>query len=88
MALRRNSAPMSARCWRRGTSGGRIWITRVGRKRLKKLRRQRRRLLEAGQLKFVSARELEAMPRALADFVALETHGWKGRAGSAVSAAR
>jgi CelD/BcsL family acetyltransferase involved in cellulose biosynthesis len=55
----------------------------VSPKRLKELRRQRRRLLDKGQLKTVTAREPDELPRALADHLALEAQGWKGRAGSA-----
>src|SRR5205085_3117217 len=52
-------------------------------KKLKELRRQRRRLLDKGQLKTVPAREPDEIPRALSDHLALEGQGWKGRAGSA-----
>jgi CelD/BcsL family acetyltransferase involved in cellulose biosynthesis len=55
----------------------------VGQKRHKELRRQRRRLSEMGQLKVVTAREADDIPRALSDYLALEADGWKGRAGSA-----
>jgi CelD/BcsL family acetyltransferase involved in cellulose biosynthesis len=52
-------------------------------KKLKELRRQRRRLLDKGQLKTVTAREPDEIPRALSDHLALEAQGWKGRAGTA-----
>jgi CelD/BcsL family acetyltransferase involved in cellulose biosynthesis len=55
----------------------------VGAKKHKELRRQRRRLLDKGLLKVASAREVDEIPRALADYLALEAAGWKGRAGSA-----
>jgi CelD/BcsL family acetyltransferase involved in cellulose biosynthesis len=57
----------------------------VGAKKLKELRRQRRRLLDKGQLKVLSASAPDAMPRALSDYLALEASGWKGRAGSAAA---
>jgi CelD/BcsL family acetyltransferase involved in cellulose biosynthesis len=55
----------------------------LGAKKLKELRRQRRRLLDKGQLKTVVAREPEEMHRALTEYLELEAAGWKGRAGSA-----
>jgi CelD/BcsL family acetyltransferase involved in cellulose biosynthesis len=55
----------------------------VPHKKLKELRRQRRRLLDRGQLKTLIARTPDEMPRALADHLALEAAGWKGRRGSA-----
>jgi CelD/BcsL family acetyltransferase involved in cellulose biosynthesis len=55
----------------------------LGRKKLRELRRQRRRLLDKGQLKTVVAREPDEIPRALSDHLALEADGWKGRARSA-----
>ena len=58
----------------------------LSRRKLRELRRQRRRLLEAGQLKLVAAQDAQTVPRALNDFIALEAHGWKGRAGSAAAA--
>ena len=57
----------------------------VSGKKLKELRRQRRRLLDKGQLKTVSARAPDEIPRALSDHLALEAQGWKGRAGSAAN---
>jgi CelD/BcsL family acetyltransferase involved in cellulose biosynthesis len=55
----------------------------VGDKKHKELRRQRRRLLDKGLLKVVSARAVDDTPRALSDYLDLEAAGWKGRAGSA-----
>jgi CelD/BcsL family acetyltransferase involved in cellulose biosynthesis len=57
----------------------------IGHKKHKELRRQRRRLLDKGQLKTLTARGPEQMPRALADHLALEAAGWKGRRGSAAA---
>jgi len=54
-------------------------------KKLKELRRQRRRLLDKGQLATVTARTPDEIPRALADHFALEKSGWKGRHGSAAA---
>jgi CelD/BcsL family acetyltransferase involved in cellulose biosynthesis len=53
-----------------------------GRKR-KELRRQRRRLAEAGAVSTATARDPEAVARALETFFDLEAAGWKGRAGTA-----
>jgi CelD/BcsL family acetyltransferase involved in cellulose biosynthesis len=58
----------------------------VGAKKRKELRRQRKRLAEAGTLKSSSTREPAAMTAALGDFLALEAAGWKGRAGTAARA--
>jgi CelD/BcsL family acetyltransferase involved in cellulose biosynthesis len=55
----------------------------ISSKKQRELRRQRRRLLDKGQLKTVTAREPDEIPRALSDHLALESQGWKGRAGSA-----
>ena len=52
-------------------------------KKLKELRRQRRRLLEHGLLKFATARDTETIVPALSDYLRLEAAGWKGRAGTA-----
>ena len=54
-------------------------------KKHKELRRQRRRLLDKGQLKTLTARDPDEIPRALADHLALEASGWKGRRGSAAA---
>jgi CelD/BcsL family acetyltransferase involved in cellulose biosynthesis len=55
----------------------------LGGKKLKELRRQRRRLLDKGQLKTVVTRDPDAIHRALNEHLELEAAGWKGRAGSA-----
>src|SRR5262249_36529754 len=55
-------------------------------KKLKELRRQRRRLAETGAVELVTAREPAGIAAALADFLALEAAGWKGRAGTAAAA--
>ena len=52
-------------------------------KKHKELRRQRRRLLDRGQLKVLAAQTPDEIPRALNDYLALEASGWKGRAGTA-----
>ncbi|HLH91058.1 MAG TPA: GNAT family N-acetyltransferase [Xanthobacteraceae bacterium] len=57
----------------------------LGGKKRKELRRQRRRLDEAGSVAFTMAREPAEVTAALADFLALETRGWKGRAGTAAA---
>ena len=55
----------------------------LGGKRRKELRRQRRRLRDAGVVMRGSTGEPEAVAGALGDFLALEAGGWKGRAGTA-----
>jgi CelD/BcsL family acetyltransferase involved in cellulose biosynthesis len=55
----------------------------LGGKKRKELRRQRKRLAEAGTLESNSAREPDRMVAALNDFLALEAAGWKGQAGTA-----
>jgi CelD/BcsL family acetyltransferase involved in cellulose biosynthesis len=55
----------------------------VGGKKRKELRRQKKRLAEAGGLVSDTVREPAAMAAALGDFLALEAAGWKGRAGTA-----
>jgi CelD/BcsL family acetyltransferase involved in cellulose biosynthesis len=57
----------------------------LGGKKRKELRRQRRRLDEAGNVAFTMAREPAAVAAALGDFFALEANGWKGRAGTAAA---
>ncbi len=52
-------------------------------KKHKELRRQRRRLLDQGQLKLLAAQTPDEMPRALNDYMVLEACGWKGRARTA-----
>jgi CelD/BcsL family acetyltransferase involved in cellulose biosynthesis len=58
----------------------------IGGKKRKELRRQKKRLAEAGDLISDTAREPAAMTAALGDFLALEAAGWKGRAGTAARA--
>lgn len=53
--------------------------------RRKEHARQRRRLAEHGRLAFDLATEPDAVTAALADVLALETRGWKGRAGTAAA---
>jgi CelD/BcsL family acetyltransferase involved in cellulose biosynthesis len=57
----------------------------LGSKKRKELRRQRRRLDEAESVAFTLAREPADVATALEDFFALETQGWKGRAGTAAA---
>jgi CelD/BcsL family acetyltransferase involved in cellulose biosynthesis len=57
----------------------------VSAKKLKELRRQRRRLLDKGLLTTLTAQTADEIPRALADYFALEKSGWKGRKGSAAA---
>lgn len=58
------------------------YLDHIAHKKLKELRRQRRRLEEGGPLRHSIADDAEA----LAQFMALEAAGWKGRAGGAASA--
>jgi CelD/BcsL family acetyltransferase involved in cellulose biosynthesis len=58
----------------------------VGPKKRKELRRQRKRLAEAGVLASEIVRAPSAMAAALGDFLNLEATGWKGRAGTAARA--
>ena len=55
----------------------------LGRKKRKELRRQRNRLADQGLLMSASIGESAAVFRAVDDFLALESNGWKGRAGTA-----
>jgi hypothetical protein len=55
----------------------------MGGKKRKELRRQRKRLAEAGALTSTFTSDPAELPAALADFLALEAAGWKGRAGTA-----
>jgi len=54
-------------------------------KKLKELRRQRRRLEETAPVELATAHEPAAVSSALVDFFALESGGWKGRAGTAAA---
>jgi CelD/BcsL family acetyltransferase involved in cellulose biosynthesis len=58
----------------------------LGGKKRKELRRQRKRLAEAGALESSVAREPGHVTAALSEFLALEAAGWKGRAGTAARA--
>jgi CelD/BcsL family acetyltransferase involved in cellulose biosynthesis len=58
----------------------------IGTKKRKELRRQRKRLAEAGTLVSDTASAPAAVSAALRDFLALEAAGWKGRAGTAARA--
>jgi CelD/BcsL family acetyltransferase involved in cellulose biosynthesis len=58
----------------------------IGHKKRKELRRQRRRLAQAGPLASDIVREPSAVAAALGDFLKLEAAGWKGRAGTAACA--
>jgi CelD/BcsL family acetyltransferase involved in cellulose biosynthesis len=55
----------------------------IERKKLKELRRQLRRLEDAGAVSFRMANEPGSLAQSLGDFLRLEAAGWKGRAGSA-----
>ena len=64
--------------------GGEDYLERaIGTKKRKELRRQRKRLADAGPLASRLVHEGGAVTAALADFLALEASGWKGRAGTA-----
>jgi CelD/BcsL family acetyltransferase involved in cellulose biosynthesis len=58
----------------------------MGAKKRKELRRQRKRLSEAGTLVSDTVRDPAGMAAALGDFLGLEAAGWKGRAGTAARA--
>jgi CelD/BcsL family acetyltransferase involved in cellulose biosynthesis len=55
----------------------------LGHKKRKELRRQRKRLADAGVVSSSSAHAPATLEPALADFLTLEASGWKGRAGTA-----
>jgi hypothetical protein len=59
----------------------------IPRKKLKELGRQLRRLGDDGAVAWDIARDPAAIRAALADFLALEAAGWKGRAGTAAAGA-
>ena len=64
--------------------GGEDYLERaIGTKKRKELRRQRKRLADAGPLASRLVHAGGAVTAALADFLALEASGWKGRAGTA-----
>ncbi len=56
----------------------------IGAKRMREARRLRRRLDEAGRVEFAVARYPETIAQALQQFLALESRGWKGAAGTAL----
>jgi len=56
----------------------------LGKRKRSQLRRFLRRLSEIGAVLFTTASEPDAVAAALADFLALEASGWKGRAGTAI----
>jgi CelD/BcsL family acetyltransferase involved in cellulose biosynthesis len=55
----------------------------LGHKKRKELRRQRKRLADAGTLTSTTTSDPAALTAALLDFLSLEAAGWKGRAGTA-----
>jgi CelD/BcsL family acetyltransferase involved in cellulose biosynthesis len=57
----------------------------MGAKKRKELRRQRRRLEEAGTVTWSEAKDARGIAGGLADFFALEASGWKGPAGTAAA---
>jgi len=57
----------------------------IGKRRLKELRRQARRLSEIGAVMFTGASEPAAVAETLDDFFSLEARGWKGHAGTAIA---
>ena len=65
---------------------GRAGLAALSAKGAKELRRQRRRLAEAGSLAYAVAHEGDALREGVERFLALEAAGWKGRAGTAVLA--
>ena len=58
----------------------------IGAKKRKELRRQRHRLADLGTLKIDATTSAAVIGEALSDFLRLEAHGWKGRAGTAADA--
>src|ERR1700733_1980239 len=57
----------------------------LGQRRHKELRRYVRRLGDIGALLFTTATEPQPIAAAIADFFALESRGWKGKAGTAAA---
>jgi CelD/BcsL family acetyltransferase involved in cellulose biosynthesis len=68
----------------KGNRSGYITAALPNKKR-KELARQRRRLAEDGAVDFTIASRPAELPSALADFLALEAAGWKGRARTAAA---
>jgi CelD/BcsL family acetyltransferase involved in cellulose biosynthesis len=56
----------------------------IGAKRMREARRLRRRLGETGRVEFAVARSASDVAQALQRFLALESQGWKGAAGTAL----
>jgi CelD/BcsL family acetyltransferase involved in cellulose biosynthesis len=61
------------------------YLDHVTHKKTKELRRQRRRLEDVAPVEHSTARGGDALAPALAEFMALEAAGWKGRVGGAAS---
>ncbi|WP_018264155.1 GNAT family N-acetyltransferase [Methylosinus sp. LW4] len=59
-----------------------VWTRTSSRKALSEMRRRRRRLEEAGELKRVVYSTPAEIPRATEDFLALEASGWKAERGA------
>ncbi|BBU61295.1 hypothetical protein MSC49_12300 [Methylosinus sp. C49] len=59
-----------------------VWTRMSSRKALSEMRRRRRRLEEAGELKRVVYSTPAEIPRATEDFLALEASGWKAERGA------
>jgi CelD/BcsL family acetyltransferase involved in cellulose biosynthesis len=57
----------------------------IGPKKRKELRRQKRRLEDAGDVQWSETKDAAGIAGALDDFLALEAGGWKGRAGTAIA---
>ncbi len=60
-------------------------LSMVSPRKRKELGRQRRRLAEMGHLEYIVSSEPRDIRAAVADFIALEERGWKGRSGSAAA---
>lgn len=63
------------------------YLEHLSGRRRRKLRQSAERLAEGGPLAFETIRDPESLGRALSDYVALESAGWKGRAGTAIAPA-
>jgi CelD/BcsL family acetyltransferase involved in cellulose biosynthesis len=60
--------------------------TAISGKRRKELRRQEKRLAETGHYEYLELTAREELEASVEDFLRLEAEGWKGRAGTAMSA--
>jgi CelD/BcsL family acetyltransferase involved in cellulose biosynthesis len=69
-----------------GRDADRYLQSALSAKKRKELRRQRARLQECGDLEFEQLTAAGDLDRWIADFLALEAAGWKGRAGTALAA--